>query len=169
METNTAPIPAIPSIEAGLTLLASSLVLATRTDGSEYRMLREDCPMHDDLQTIIRAAHDDELPNDWRFGMVHDLCHALLDYSQPLACAVTLDDYREWIGDIVELRIDTSTHALLTWLADNVGRCHFDEVEAWVGDADGSDIADLAQRRQREAITTMANVILQGVADLVAA
>ena len=50
METNTAPIPTVSSIEAGLTLLASSLVLATRTDGTEYRMLREDCPIHDDLQ-----------------------------------------------------------------------------------------------------------------------
>jgi len=163
MTTPTAPIPTVPSIEAGLTLLASSLVLATRTDGTEYRMLREDCPMHDDLQDIIRAAHEDELPNDWRFGMVYDLCHALLDYSQPLACAVTIDDYREWIGDITKLQVDTNTHALLTWLADNVSRCYFDEPEIWVGDADGSDIADLAQRRQREAITTMAHVILQGL------
>jgi hypothetical protein len=169
MNTPTAPIPAISSIEAGLTLLAANLVLATRTDGTEYRMLREDCPMHDDFQDIIRAAHEDEFPNDWRYGMVYDLCHALLDYSQPLACAVTLDDYREWVGDIVELQIDTSTHALLTWLADNVSRCYFDDVDAWVGNADGSDIGDLAQRRQREAITTMAHVILQGLADLVAA
>lgn len=169
MNTPTAPIPAIPSLEAGLQLLASSLVLATRTDGTEYRMLREDCPMHDDFQDIIRAAHDGELPNDWRFGMTYDLCHALLDYSQPLACAVTLDDYREWVGDIVELRVDTSAHALLTWLADNVSRCHFDEPEIWCDSADGSDIGDLAQRRQREVIDTMAHAILQGLADLVSA
>jgi hypothetical protein len=169
MNTPTAPIPTVPSIEAGLTLLASSLVLATRTNGTEYRMLREDCPMHDDLQDIIRAAHDGELPNDWRFGIAYDLCHALLDYSQPLACAVTLDDYRDWVGDIVELKVETSTHALLVWLADNVNRCYFDEPEVWCDSADGSDIGDLAQRRQREAITTMAHVILQGVADLVSA
>jgi hypothetical protein len=125
--------------------------------------------MHDDLQNIIRAAHDGELPNDWRFGMAYNLCHALLDYSQPLACAVTLDDYREWVGDVVELQIDASTHALLVWLSDNVARCHFDEPEIWCDSADGSDIADLAQRRQRETIATMAHVILQGVADLVSA
>jgi len=169
METNTAPIPTVSSIEAGLTLLASSLILATRTDGTEYRMLREDCPIHDDLQEVVRSAHSGELPNDWRYGMTYELCHALLDYSQPLACAVTLDDYREWVGDIVELRVDTSTHALLTWLADNVSRCYFDDVDAWVGDADGSDIADIAGRRQREAIATMAHAILQGLADLVSA
>jgi hypothetical protein len=169
METNTAPIPSIPSIEAGLTLLASSLVLATRTDGTEYRMLREDCPLHDDFQDIIRAAHEDELPNDWRFGMAYDLCHALLDYSQPSPNPWTLDDYGDVVGEVVELRVDTSTHALLTWLADNVARCYFDDVDAWVGNADGSDIGDLAKRRQREAVTTMAHVILQGLADLVPA
>jgi hypothetical protein len=65
------------------------------------------------------------------------------------------------VGDIVELRVDTSTYALLTWLADNVSRCHFDDVDAWIGGADGSDIGDLAKRRQREAIFTMAHVILQ--------
>jgi len=169
METNTAPIPTVSSIEAGLTLLASSLILATRTDGTEYRMLREDCPMHDDLQEVIRAAHDGELPNDWRYGMAYDLAHALLDYSQPSPTPWTLEDFQDVVGDIVELRVDTSTHALLTWLADNVSRCYFDDVDAWVGDADGSDIADLAGRRQREAIDTMAHAILSGLGALVSA
>jgi hypothetical protein len=169
MNTPTAPIPTVPSIEAGLTLLASSLVLATRTDGTEYRMLREDCPMHDDLQDIIRAAHDGELPNDWRYGMTYDLAHALLEYSQPSPKAWTLEDFQDVVGDIAELHADTSTYALLTWLADNVSRCHFDEPEIWCDSADGSDIADLAQRRQREAIDTMAHAILSGLDALVSA
>jgi hypothetical protein len=169
MNTPTAPIPTVPSIEAGLTLLASSLVLATRTDGTEYRMLREDCPMHGDLRAIIRDAHDGELPNDWRFGMAYDLCHALLDYSQPSPNPWTLDDYGDVVGDIVELQIDTSTHALLTWLADNVNRCHFDDEGAWCSDDLGSDIGTLAGRRQREAIDTMAHVILSGLDALVSA
>jgi hypothetical protein len=169
MNTPTAPIPTVPSIEAGLALLASSLVLATRTDGTEYRMLREDCPLHDDFQDIVRAAHDGELPNDWRYDMVYTLAHAFLEYSEPSPTPWTLEDFQDVVGDIVELHVDTSTYALLTWLADNVNRCHFDDVEAWVGDANGSDIADLAGRRQREAIDTMAHVILQGLADLVSA
>jgi len=155
---------------AGLTLLASSLVLATRTDGTEYRMLREDCPMHDDLQSLVlRPAHNGELPNDWRYDMVYTLAHALLEYSEPSPKAWTLEDFQDVVGDIAELQVDTSTYALLTWLADNVSRCHFDDVDAWVGNADGSDIGDLAQRRQREAIDTMANVILQGLGALVSA
>ena len=169
MTTTPAPIPTIPSLEAGLTLLAANLVLATRTDGTEYRRLREDCPMYDDLRAIIRDAHNDELPNDWRFGMVYDLCHAFLDYSQPQACAVTADDYRDYIGEIAALRVDISTHALLVWLSDNVSRCHFDEPEVYCADADGSNIGDLALRRQREEIEWMAHAILTGVEALVAA
>ena len=169
MTTTPAPIPTIPTIEAGLTLLAANLVLVTRTDGTEYRMLREDCLLHDDLQTIVRAAHNDEMPNDWRYGMAYDLCHALLDYSQPQACAVTADDYRDCIGEIAALRVDFSAHALLVWLSDNVSRCHFDNEGAWSSDDLGSNIADLAQRRQQEKIEWMAHTILSGLDALVSA
>ena len=169
MTTPTAPIPTVHSIETGLSLLAANLVLATRTDGTEYRMLREDCPMYDDLRAIIRAAHNGELPNDWRFSMIYDLCHALLDYSQPQACAVTADEFRDCIGDIVATQSDTSTYALLVWLSDNVSRCHFDDVEAWCSGEDGPDIGALAHHRQMEEIEWMAHTILAGVEALVAA
>jgi hypothetical protein len=169
MTTTPAPIPTIPSLEAGLTLLAANLVLATRTDGTEYRMLREDCPMHDDLRAIIRDAHNGEIPNDWRFGMVYDLCHALLDYSQPQACAVTADDCRDYIGDIVATQGDTSTYALLVWLSDNVSRCHFDDAEVWCSGENGSDIGALAHHRQMEEIKWMAHAILSGLEALVSA
>ena len=169
MTTTPAPIPTIPTIEAGLSLLAANLVLATRTDGTEYRILREDCPMHDDLQTIVRDAHNDELPNDWRFAMVYDLCHAFLDYSQPQGQVFTADEFRNCIGEIAALKVDFSTHALLVWLSDNVSRCHFDDEGAWSSDDLGSSIADLAQRRQQEEIEWMAHSILTGVEALVAA
>ena len=169
MTTTPAPIPTIHSLEAGLTLLASNLVLATRTNGTEYRILWEDCPMYDDLRAIVRDAHNGELPNDWRFDMVYDLCHAFLDYSQPQGQVFTADDYRDCIGEIAETQVETGTYALLTWLADNLNRCHFDEPETYCADADGSSIADLAQRRQLEEINWMAHTILTGVEALVAA
>ena len=171
MNTPTAPFSTIPSLEAGLTLLATSLVLSPhlRADGTQYRMLREGWPMHDDLQAIVRAAHNDEMPNDWRYGMVHDLCHAFLDYSQPQDQVFTADDYRDRVGEIAETRVETGTYALLTWLASNLNRCHFDEPEVYCADADGSSIADLAMRRQREEIEWMAHTILTGLEALVAA
>lgn len=169
MTTTPAPIPTIPSLEAGLTLLAANLVLATRTDGTEYRMLREDCPMHDDLADVVRSAHNGELPNDWRYGMVHALAHAFLDYSQPDSHPWALDDYLEVIGDVAELQVDHAHSLALGWLADNVTRCHFDDVEAYTSDCSGDDLGQLAIRRQLEEVHTMAHTILSGVSALVAA
>jgi hypothetical protein len=169
METNTAPIPAISSIEAGLALLASSLVLATRTDGTECRILREDCPMHNDLADVIRAAHNGELPNDWRYGMVHALAHAFLDYSQPDSRPWALEDYFEVAGDVAELHTDHAYSQALSWLADNVARCHFDDPETYASDCSGDDLGQLAIRRQLEEVSLMAHAILSGLDALVSA
>jgi hypothetical protein len=150
-------------------LLASSLVLATRTDGTEYRMLREDCPMYDDLADVVRAAHNGELPNDWRYGMVHILAHALLEYSEPSPQAWTLEDFQGVVGEVAELHTDHAHSRVLGWLADNVNRCHFDDAEAYASDCSGDDIEQLAIRRQLEEVTFMANAILQGLEALLPA
>ena len=169
METNTAPIPTVSSIEAGLTLLASSLVLATRTDGTGYRMLREDCPLHDDLQEVVRSAHSGELPNDWRYGMTYTLAHALLEYSQPSPKPWTLEDFQDVVGEVAELHTDHAYSRALGWLAANVNRCHFDDVEAYASDCNGDDLGQLAIRRQLEEVTFMTHAILSGLAALVSA
>lgn len=167
MTTAPAPIPTLHSLEAGLQLLASSLVLATRTIGPEYRMLREDCPMHDDLQEVVRSAHNGELPNDWRYGMVYDLCHAFLEYSQPSPTPWTLEDYLDVAGEVAELHADHAHSLALGWLADNVTRCHFDDVEAYASDCSGDDLGQLACRRQLEEVHLMAHAILNGLEALV--
>lgn len=169
MNTPTAPIPTIASVEASLQLLASSLVLATRTDGTEYRMLREDCPLHYDLQKVVEAAHNGELPNDWRYGMTYDLCQAFLEYSQPSPTPWTLEDYLEVTGEVAELHTDHAHSLALGWLADNVSRCHFDDVEAYASDCSGDDLGQLAIRRQLEEVHTMAHAILTGLEALVSA
>jgi len=164
MNTPTAPVPTVHSIEAGLTLLASSLVLATRTDGTEYRVLREDCPLHNDLQNLVlRPAHNGELPNDWRYGMVYTLAHAFLEYSQPSPTPWTLEDFRDVVGEVAELHTDYAYSPALAWLADNMNRCHFDDVETYASDCSGDDLGQLAIRRQLEEVTLMANAILSGL------
>ena len=169
MTTPTAPILTIHSLEAGLTLLASSLVLATRTDGTEYRLLREDCPLHSDLAEVVRSAHNGELHNDWRYGMTYDLCHAFLEYSQPSPTPWTLEDYLEVAGEVAELHTDHAHSLALGWLADNVSRCHFDDPEAYTSDCSGDDLGQLAIRRQLEEVHTMAHAILNGLDALVPA
>ena len=169
MTTTPAPISTLHSLEAGLQLLASSLVLATRTDGTEYRILREDCPLHDDLADVVRSAHNGEMPNDWRYGMAYDLCHAFLEYSQPSPTPWTLEDYLEMAGEVAELHTDHAHSLALGWLADNASRCHFDDVETYASDCSGDDLGQLACRRQREEIHTMAHAILTGLDALVSA
>ena len=169
METNTAPIPTVPSLEAGLTLLASSLVLGTRTDGTKYRMLREDCPMHDDLADVVRAAHNGELPNDWRYGMVYTLAHAFLEYSQPSSTPWTLEDFQDVVGEVAELHTDHAYSSALGWLANNVNRCHFDDPETYASDCSGDDLGQLAIRRQLEEVSLMAHAIVTGLDALVSA
>jgi hypothetical protein len=169
MSTPTTPIPTVPSIEAGLTLLASNLVLATRTNGDVFRLLREDCPMHDDLQEVIRSAHNGELPNDWRYGMTYRLAHAFLDYSQPSPAVWILDDYLDVAGDVAELHVDHAYSRALAWLSDNVARCHFDDPETYASDCSGDDLGQLAIRRQLEEVHAMAHAILSGLDALVSA
>jgi hypothetical protein len=169
METNTTPIPTIPSLEAGLTLLASSLVLGHRIDGDDYYLLRENCPMHDDLQEVVRSAHNGELPNDWRYGMVHALAHAFLDYSQPSPAVWGLEDFLDVAGDVAESQTDHAYSCALAWLSDNVARCHFDDPETYASDCSGDDLGQLAIRRQLEEIHTMAHAILSGLDALVSA
>ena len=169
MTTTPAPIPTLHSLEAGLTLLASSLVLVTRTNGTEYRILREGCPLHNDLADVVRSAHNGEMPNDWRFAMVYDLCHAFLDYSQPDSRPWALDDYLEVAGEVAELHTDHAHSLALGWLADNVARCHFDDVETYASDRSGDDLGQLAIRRQLEEVHTMAHAILSGLDALVSA
>lgn len=169
MTTTATPIPAIASIEAGLTLLASSLVLGHRINGDDYYLLREDCPLHDDLADVVRSAHNGEMPNDWRYGMTYDLCHAFLEYSQPSPEPWTLEDFLDVAGEVAELHTDHAHSLALGWLADNVSRCHFDDVEAYASDCSGDDLGQLAIRRQLEEVHTMAHAILNGLDALVSA
>ena len=48
--------------------LSRFLVTTTRENGVEYISTADDCP--DWLTDAIYAAHDDEMPNDWRYEIV---------------------------------------------------------------------------------------------------
>jgi len=150
----------LASLEAGLRLLSSCLVNATRDDGSEYRMLREDCPMHDDLQHVVRECHRGELPNDWRFELIYDLCHGLLEYSEPEPEPWSEERYLDVLPEVADHLTDIHTASLLQWLADDVSRIAFED-DAY---AEGcNDIADLAQKRQYEEIELTGSTLLEGL------
>lgn len=156
----------LSSIEQGLTLLAANLVTAKRADGSEYRLLREDCPMHDFFQEVVRECHMGELPNDWRYETLYDLCHGLLDYSQPDEKAWDAAEYEEVLPEVAETLAECSTSKLLQWLADRPDRCEFNDDELL--EAYGhKGIAHLASIRQMEEIETMGRELLAYMDNLV--
>lgn len=162
---NSAQVIQITGLESGLQVLASALVLNAREDGSTYRTVSDALPdwVRRNLLEVIWDAHNEELPNDWRYEMVHRLADAFLMYSQPQPQPWALEDFADAIGEIADACTDISTSALLGWLADHPGRCCFGDPETACSDIDGSDIADLARRRQTEEIAWMATVILEGI------
>lgn len=165
MTSTTTTTQQLGSIEEGLTLLAANLVKATREDGSEYRMLRQDCPMHDFFQEVVRECHMGELPNDWRFETIYDLCHGLLDYSQPDEEAWDEEAFRYVLPEVADSLAGCSTSLLLQWLADQPSRCEFNDDCTVIGQH--TDIAELARLRQAEEIETMGRELIAYMDNLI--
>jgi hypothetical protein len=156
------------SLEAGLQLLASSLIWGKRDDGSEFRSLSETCAMREELQNIVRACHLGELPNDWCFETVYSLCQALLEYSEPEPEAWSEGDFEEILPQVAESLTEVYNGPLLQWLADNPGRASFYDSD--LEDAYGNrGILELARIRQTEEIETMGRELLHGLAAMVGA
>ena len=72
---------------------------------------------------LIFAAHDDELPNDWRFSTVDHIVNSLADYGQPQDSAWDVEAYREVSWEIAESGADSYTSQNVSWVAENVGSC----------------------------------------------
>jgi hypothetical protein len=85
----------------------------TRGDGSSFDTLKEAGPAHtpDWVIDAIREAHDDELPNDWRYSAVRAAFEAIAD-------GTTIDDAGEWADGMV----DVYNSDRLRWVADYGGR-----------------------------------------------
>lgn len=104
--------------------LTSYFQRKTRDDGSTFVTLTDDAPEW--LRDAVYAAHDGEMPNDWRYSMCESIVDALADYGYP-----TDDDAGEW-GEIADSHVEVYNHQLAQWLADNVEREQY--VSAWHDD-----------------------------------
>lgn len=152
------------TLQDALELLAASLVLQRRADGTEYRALAENAPRRDELQAVVRQCHRGELPNDWRFETLYDLCHRLLDGSQPDCETWEIDDYRDALPEAANDLTSPYNGALLQWLADCPERAEFEDDCCNPGRA---DILALAAMRQCEEIAFMGEELLSGLAVMV--
>ena len=92
-----------------------------RDDGSTYWCLTDRADQ-DDLVDWLRELHDDEMPNDWRYETIVDICTYLMDLVEPI-------DEQSDVSDIAFSAADSITSIytseLCQWLSDNTGRLSY--------------------------------------------
>jgi len=156
-----APIPA--TLEDWVQSLAGAMTYTRRPDGSGYWHLSEAAywePIREDLLTVCRAAHRDEIPNDWRWEMIGDIAERLLEYSQPEAEPWDADQFRDVAYSVADSLASYSIVQLADWVSDCANRCEFDDDSLVEGLS--PNIATLLRWRQVEELQLMVETIISG-------
>lgn len=98
-----------------------------RENGAEFITLTDDAP--DWAEDVIRTAHGDLMPDDWRYRFIEDACQAIIEH----------EDDRDSAYESLEA--DVYYHELLQWLASNLSRIGYcDDAAQDFGISDGSII-----------------------------
>ena len=94
-----------------------------RTDGSTFWCLTDQAHQNDEeLTPWLMGLHDGELPNDWRYETIVDICEALMDEDDlSNACPGELA-----VG-IANNLTDIYNHSLFQWYADSPSRVDYIE------------------------------------------
>ncbi|BAQ94013.1 hypothetical protein [uncultured phage_MedDCM-OCT-S28-C3] len=94
-----------------------------RQDGSTFWCLTEQARQSvDDLTEWLHSLHDDELPNDWRYETIVDICNALVDEDD-----LSNADPGELSVGIANNLTDIYNHSLFQWYADIPSRVAYIE------------------------------------------
>ena len=90
-----------------------------RPDGWVYTRLREDAPEW--MRNAVHKAHDDEMPNDWRYEKCAELWDAITDEGN---AGMEPHEFSDGLTDVY-------TSRLLDWLTP--GRLHYIDtvLEEW--------------------------------------
>ena len=92
-----------------------------REDGTTYWHLTDEADT-DDLIDWVRDLHDDEMPNDWRYETIVDICTYLMDLIEPINEQSDVSDIAFSAADSIT---SIYTSELCQWLADNTGRLSY--------------------------------------------
>ena len=141
------------NIQTDPTQVSSLFERATRADGSTYIVLTT-TPETEWLRDAVYAAHDGELPNDWRFQICAHIVELLEDgYSADMH------------SELADSLVDVYTANLFAWLAADQSRTAYCD-EAWSDDlASASDhgIVGLISAGQYLAISAMVDILAQAI------
>lgn len=107
--------------------LYDDLETAQRPNGGDFLRLKDGHPQW--MQDVIRTAHSDLMPDDWRYKFIEDACQAIIEH----------EDDRDSAYESLEA--DIYNHDLLQWLASNLSRIGYcDDAAQDFGISDGSII-----------------------------
>ena len=124
----------------------------TRDNGSHFFMLPESAPAW--MMEAVRTAHDEEMPNDWRFAKVREI--ALWLHEQE-----SLDSAREDAMEAADGMSHIYTGQLLQWYAEIPSRLDYcDQYQQDFGNSATDSTGLLLGAAQAYAIEQMVQVIL---------
>ena len=156
--------------EGWLAALAHCLTTERRTDGSEHLVLSsasEWDEIREDLVTLVRSAHFQELPNDWRYEVIEGIATMMM--QMPDSEEWSVENFREESHAVAESLTDTYTYDLLQWVAGNITRTQWDDSEVANCAEPYGDIVALIKLRQFEEIESMVQCLLLEIEDLLIA
>jgi len=119
--------------------LASSIQWEERADGSRFLALPSSAPSW--MREAICSAHEEELPNDWRYELA--LRSALALKEEPEA------DTYELASQVAEELSTVYTGELLAWYAETPSRLSYaDEAREELGTGSADDVGGMLQLGQ---------------------
>ena len=135
--------------------LRSAFTLAQREDGSEFWQFTEEARQSvDDLSSFVRELHDEELPNDWRYQKIVEICDAITEY----------DGDTEWSDashEISDGLVSIYNAELASWIAENGSRLSYcDQVMEEGLISDEASMSERLMAGQYTCIKQMVDIIM---------
>ena len=94
-----------------------------------YYCLKEDLENKEEIQRFIELLHNEELPNDWRYDIIHSLLDSLLNNYD----VNNEDEAYEHIDIISDSLVNVYNYGLAKWLCDDVSRGYFEDLPSIEG------------------------------------
>jgi hypothetical protein len=130
-----------------------------RLDGESYVALRDDAPEW--LSGLVRAAHGDMLPDDWRYDAIHSALGFLHDTDPD-----SEDEAWDLSGEFADSNVDVYTGPRLAWLASNLQRAGYcDSAAAEFGADDDASITEQVGLGQYAESSEVFGEVLRGLVE----
>jgi hypothetical protein len=118
---------------------------STGDEAETFVALRDNAPEW--LSELVRSAHGDMLPDDWRYRIIERAVDRISDYNLE-----TSDDAHDAAGEFADGAVDIYTADRLAWLASNLERVGYcDRAAGEFGDSAGDIVATIGLGQYAEA------------------